>query len=107
MNDPRSSSSPTLPCLAASHLGRQWDGNQQAPYFNTVEEGATVQYWYDDAQSLRLKYAYARTAGLRGVGPYTYGDVPLSDAEMWRAFDAFLSPSAVAHPPLPARAAAQ
>ena len=78
--------------LAASTTGAQWDANQGANYFNTVEGGVTVQYWYDDARSLRPKYAAARKAGLRGVGPFEYGDVPPSHEDVWAAFDAFLLP---------------
>lgn len=81
--------------LSLSRGGRQWDTNQLAPYFNTVEPDAngtmgTVQYWYDDPESLRRKYAQARLMGLRGVGPYTFVDVPKGDTAMWAALDAFL-----------------
>lgn len=78
-----------------STTGRQWDSNQGAPYFNTVEPTAdgttaTVQYWYDDAQSLRAKYAYARQQGIRGVGPFTYTEVGDHAPDMWSALDTFL-----------------
>ena len=53
--------------LPKSTTGRRWDDYQAAPYFNTVEGGTTVQYWYDDVQSLTPKYARARELGLRGV----------------------------------------
>ena len=79
--------------LAASTTGAQWDANQGANYFNTVEGGVTVQYWYDDAESLRPKYAHAASLGLRGVGPFTFVDAKGVDA-MWRALDAFLKPGA-------------
>lgn len=41
-----------------------------APYFNyrDAATGAVHQMWYDDPQSLTLKYAFAKEAGLRGVG---------------------------------------
>jgi di-N-acetylchitobiase len=95
---------------------RQWDANQGAPYFNTVEptrggraaegragareadgpaggaEGQVVQYWFDDPQSLKAKYKLARAAGLRGVGPYTFADVASKTDPMYLAFDAFLLP---------------
>jgi spore germination protein YaaH len=86
---------------------RLWDANQGAPYFNTLEpatgaadgraegggaEGRVVQYWYDDVESLAAKYAFARVAGLRGVGPYTFTDVASKADPMYRAFDAFLLP---------------
>eukprot|EP00326_Haptolina_ericina_P002133 CAMPEP_0181224258 /NCGR_PEP_ID=MMETSP1096-20121128/31020_1 /TAXON_ID=156174 ORGANISM="Chrysochromulina ericina, Strain CCMP281" /NCGR_SAMPLE_ID=MMETSP1096 /ASSEMBLY_ACC=CAM_ASM_000453 /LENGTH=272 /DNA_ID=CAMNT_0023317307 /DNA_START=32 /DNA_END=850 /DNA_ORIENTATION=- len=71
-----------------STTGRLWDAYQGASYFNTIEGGATVQYWYDDVLSLRPKYAYARSLGLRGVGPFTFTDT--GDPAMYEAFDAFL-----------------
>lgn len=95
---------------------RRWDANQGAPYFNTLEpargaraaerraesragagpgggaEGQVVQYWFDDPQSLTAKYTFARAAGLRGVGPYTFADVVSKADPMYLAFDAFLLP---------------
>ena len=41
-----------------------------------------------DVLSLRPKYAYARSLGLRGVGPFTFTDT--GDPAMYEAFDAFL-----------------
>ena len=78
--------------LAHSSTGRRWDANQGAPFFNTVEQGVTVQYWYDDVSSLVPKYRHAAALGVRGVGPFTFEDVDASpdhDA-MFAAFDAFL-----------------
>ena len=68
--------------------GRLWDAYQGAAYFNTVENGSVVQYWYDDVQSLTPKYAHAKSLGLRGVGPFTFTDT--KDQAMYDAFDAFL-----------------
>eukprot|EP00965_Chrysotila_dentata_P114553 3785965-Pleurochrysis_carterae.AAC.1 len=48
------------------------------------------QFWWDSPESLRRKYAFARSMGLRGVGPYTFSDVESSSDEMYAAFDAFL-----------------
>ena len=79
---------------ANSTTGRLWDESQGAPFFNTVENGGTVQYWYDDVSSLTPKYDYAKQAGVRGVGPYSFGNVNLLDARarsgFYEAFDAFL-----------------
>lgn len=85
--------------LGPSPSGRRWDANQAAPSFNTVEKGVTVQYWYDDVQSLTLKYSLAARLGLRGVGPFTFTDT--HDPAMYRALDAFLAPE---RPPPPERA---
>ena len=85
--------------VGASPTGVLWDASQQAPYFNLVENRTVVQYWYDDPTSLRPKYAYARSAGLRGVGPFTFTDVNKRDA-MWEALDAFLISSDTPAQPL-------
>jgi len=68
--------------------GQLWDENQFAPFFNALEDGVVFQYWFDNAKSLRRKYALAKSLGLRGVGPYTiYGT---ADEDVWKAFDEFL-----------------
>jgi di-N-acetylchitobiase len=76
------------------------DDNMLAPYFNTVEENEqqVIQYWFDDAVSLQRKYAWAKAAGLAGVGPFVFHDIlptydPLANRDisvaMWSAFDSF------------------
>ena len=65
----------------------QWDAASASPFFNV---GDTQQVWYDNPQSLVLKYAAARANGMRGVGMWT-GDFSTSQA-MWAAFDAFFAP---------------
>tara|TARA_B100000524_G_C23628163_1_gene362225 strand:+ start:62 stop:1213 length:1152 start_codon:yes stop_codon:yes gene_type:complete len=79
-----------LHCCSAT--GRRWDESQAAPWFNVFAGGTVLQYWYDDPQSLRLKYASARRQGLRGVGPYTFTDADGKGGMMYQAFDAFLLP---------------
>ena len=74
---------------------RGWDANMAAPWMNVVEANATVQYWWDDPDSLALKYAFAKRAGLRGVGPFTWSDLdpenaPEETAAMWAALGEFL-----------------
>jgi len=58
--------------------GRLWDSYMETPFYNYVseEDGSVHQVHYDDAESLRLKYGVARELGLRGVGPYTFDDLP-------------------------------
>jgi di-N-acetylchitobiase len=82
--------------IRAANATLQWDDNQAAPFFNAVEgqeqgHDTVVQYWFDDASSLRSKYAFAAELGLRGVGPYTFLDAPADQfPDMWAAFDTFL-----------------
>ena len=72
-----------------------WDESMSAPWMNLIEgSNVTVQYWYDDPRSLSLKYAFAKQAGLRGVGPFTWDDLDIAyfpdQAAMWGAFASFL-----------------
>eukprot|EP00624_Nannochloropsis_granulata_P004050 evm.model.NODE_302_length_8760_cov_53.373516.2 len=81
--------------------GRMWDAYMQTPFYNYIDEGdgSLHQVHYDDAESLRLKYGVARELGLRGVGPYTFDDLPgvgeggkegeEAAREMWEALRVF------------------
>lgn len=81
---------------------RRWDSSVQSPYFNYADkDGNVYQMWYDDPQSLGLKYRLAADLGLLGVGPFTYDDLdndgsktgnPKAAAEakaMWQALHIF------------------
>jgi Di-N-acetylchitobiase len=74
------------------------DAYMDASFFNSLKErgGKMVvhQSWFDDPNSMRHKFSFARSMGLRGVGPYVFGDLnptslPVESSEMWSAFDAF------------------
>ena len=78
----------------------RWDDTQKAPYVNVYghdQRNNMLQYWYDNPESLRWKYRYAKSMGLRGLGPFQFGDewYDGSDSEkeraqeLWSAFDAF------------------
>jgi GH18 family chitinase len=83
-----------------SSTGPQRDTIMQAPWLNfaDVATGAVTQLWYDDIESLSIKYALAAAHGLRGVGVWTanmldYGpppfnhtaSIPQATREMWSA----------------------
>lgn len=53
--------------------GRVWQPNSSTPHFLYADpvSGARHRVDYDDSQSLRLKYSYARSVGARGVGMWT------------------------------------
>jgi hypothetical protein len=55
---------------AAAQYGRQWDATGGVPWYRYQSQtyGTWVQGYYDDAASLRLKYALVNARGLRGVG---------------------------------------
>jgi len=78
----------------------RWDTSMRAPYFNYMLKGndkQVYQVWFDDAESLRLKYEFAASVGIRGVGPFTFSQLyyTFSDDEMnraqsmWSALDTF------------------
>jgi S-layer homology domain len=50
--------------------GRLWDPNVQVPWYtyHSSTYGTHVQGYYDDAASLRAKYAMVKANGMRGVG---------------------------------------
>ena len=50
--------------------GRQWNNHSRSPFFEytSAADGKRHQVWYDDPQSLQLKYDLVTKLGLRGVG---------------------------------------
>jgi len=66
---------------AAEH-GRRWDAGEASPYVAYRRENCTATYgcvtawrqlWYDDAQSLQLKYDLVNDRDLRGAGIWALG----------------------------------
>jgi len=53
----------------------KWDETAQVPYFTYFNEeyGTTRQVYFEDADSIRAKYKFAKTAGLAGVGIWALG----------------------------------
>ena len=58
--------------LAAVH-GRQWNAEASAPYCVYTNAGKVHQAWYDDAESLGMKYDLANAKGLGGIGIWALG----------------------------------
>ena len=59
--------------LKANATVEGWDENMGAPWFNAINsDGIVEQIWYDDVESLRKKFRWAKENGVRGVGPYTF-----------------------------------
>ncbi|XP_071957112.1 di-N-acetylchitobiase-like [Antedon mediterranea] len=84
----------------SSTTGRQWNSTYAAPYFQykSAETGAMHQMWYDDPESLKYRYDYAKIGNLRGVGAW-HGDTLDYDGDakgkqqakdMWQAMASFL-----------------
>ncbi len=53
---------------AAQTYGRLWDATSQTPWYRYQEGSTWHQVWYDDAESLGLKYQFAIDHNLQGVG---------------------------------------
>lgn len=74
----------------------QWDDNMESPYFNMIdlETYEFSQVWFDNPQSLRIKYQWAKQQNLGGIGPFTINNVNVHESamdaiEMWSSFDAY------------------
>lgn len=68
------------PEQAARH-GLRRDVQSGSPYYAFQDQSGWHQGWFEDAESLRAKYAFVRERGLGGVAlfPLAYGDEPLWD----------------------------
>ena len=85
--------------LPTSTSGRIWNASLLSPYFDYVSAGGgRHQIWYDDPQSLTLKYQFAQKVGMKGLAFWNVdtldysgssGSKALTDA-MWGAISAFL-----------------
>ncbi|XP_038053090.1 di-N-acetylchitobiase-like [Patiria miniata] len=86
--------------LVDSTTGRLYNATYASPYYNykTNVPGQIRQVWYDDVGSLTLRYEYAKSANLRGVGMWpvdslNYTQTPAAENQtraMWEAIDTFL-----------------
>jgi spore germination protein YaaH len=66
--------------------GVQWDSNSQTPWYR-YQVGATWhQVWFDNAQSLALKYDFADNRGLKGIGMWAL-NYDLTRTELWDLID--------------------
>lgn len=66
--------------------GRHWDSNSSSPWY-TYKDGNSVwhQVWYEDEESIGLKYDYVKSMNLGGIGFWALGyDYP----NIWRLFHA-------------------
>eukprot|EP01083_Nonionella_stella_P165381 549974_1 len=68
----------------------RWDASMRAPFFNYIDKEhpeQVYQAWFDNVDSLQIKYRYANNMNLRGVGPFTFSQVfqTYSDTEIERA----------------------
>ena len=92
-----------------SSSGAQRDAMLQSPWMNFAHtsSGTVSQLWYDDVESLSIKYELAAAQQLLGVGVWTanmldYGNPPWNDTsaipqatrDMWKAISTVPFPAA-------------
>jgi len=70
--------------------GLLWDGVSQTPWYRWYDGQAWHQVWFDNAQSLSLKYQLARDYNLQGIGMWALG-YDGSRTELWDAIRTYLS----------------
>ncbi|KAL5479510.1 hypothetical protein EMCRGX_G023037, partial [Ephydatia muelleri] len=82
--------------LTKSTSGRIWNTSLSSPYFDYVAPGGGVhQVWYDDPDSLTLKYQFANKIGLKGLAFWNVDCLDYSSSgkvrtvAMWKAISAF------------------
>ena len=66
----------------ANTYGRLWDTNSSCPYYAYTSGSYSYQCFYDDPESLALKFDYANDKGLGGVGIWCLTHAPDS-SELW------------------------
>jgi len=71
-----------LDFLQLSDEGRKWDWASGTPTFNYRQDGQDYQVWYDDPQSLSIKYQIAKMMGLKGTGFWTGNFLDYNDPDM-------------------------
>lgn len=57
----------------ADQYGRNWDDDGSVPWYAYQEDGQWYQGWYDDEESLELKWEYVRDEGFGGTGFWAVG----------------------------------
>ncbi|XP_064602320.1 di-N-acetylchitobiase-like isoform X2 [Liolophura sinensis] len=86
--------------LKNSTTGRLWDENSKSPYFNfkSTTDDQMHQMWYDDPESLTIKYKLVTTLNLRGAGMWQADALDYSNTtqaaeqrkQMWKAISTIL-----------------
>jgi chitinase len=67
----------------ASIYGRLWDSNSRTPWYNYTSGGAWHQTWYDDDDSLGLKFDIVNSENIRGAGFWALG-AEGNNASIWK-----------------------
>jgi spore germination protein YaaH len=65
--------------------GRLWDSSSNTPWYRYKDGDTWHQVWYDDDKSIGLKYDYAKSKNLGGVGFYALG-LEGNNSTIWNIF---------------------
>lgn len=69
--------------IAREKLPVHWDAMTQSPF--VVSANGSYQIWFDNLQSLRLKYQLVRELGLRGAGMWNADTLDYASSDSARA----------------------
>ncbi|XP_050410641.1 di-N-acetylchitobiase [Patella vulgata] len=84
--------------IETKHITVNFDNATMTPFFTYQEaDNTTYQIWFDDAQSLKLKYDMAVQFGLRGVSMWTADSIDYNNTvsaleqrrEIWRTIPSY------------------
>lgn len=67
-------------------FGRIWDTDSNTPWYRYQVNNTWHQVWYDDDESLSLKYRYSKSASLGGVGFWALG-YENNYTDIWKVFN--------------------
>jgi spore germination protein YaaH len=68
-----------MPTAAASY-GKKWDSASKTPYWEWSSGGKNYQAWYEDAESMAIKFQGAKGAALGGIGMWK---LPWGTESVW------------------------
>jgi spore germination protein YaaH len=74
--------------LKIDDYGRQWDSDAMNPWYRYQVGTQWHQGWYDDAESMAKKYAFAASKNLGGVGMWSLG-MDQGNHDIWDALQVY------------------
>jgi hypothetical protein len=75
--------------MRAEQYGRLWDGESLTPWY-AYDDGVWNQGWFDDQESLGLKYDLILSSGMQGIGIWALG-YDGSRPELWDCLDQYFA----------------
>lgn len=71
-----------------AQYGKKWDPASKTPYWEWLQDGKYYQAWYEDADSMALKFQGAKDAGLGGIGMWK---LPWGTEAVWDEIESYCS----------------